>query len=55
MFQDCVQRRASVLAVLELPSTGELVIYLVNFIVTRFVHSHVIFVYGVFKFCVTWT
>jgi len=43
MAQDCVQRRALVLAVLELPSTGEFVIYLVKFIVTRSVNSHVIY------------
>ena len=53
--QDCVQRRALVLEVLKLSSTGELVIYLVNFTVTIFVHSHVIFVCGVFKFYVNWT
>ena len=55
MAQDCVQRRALVLAVLKLSSTGEFFIYLVNLIVTTFVHSHVIFVCGVFKFYVKWT
>ena len=55
MALDCVQRQVLVLAVLKLSSNEEFFICLVKFMVTRFVHSHVIFVCGVFKFCINWT